>query len=578
MFPRTPPSFKFSRTALVILIASVLLGILLSISTIRNLDREQSLMEDFLKREALTLIHSFEAGARTSKMHCRFGDDPLQTLVKETLRGNNISYIRIVAENGQVVAEAGELPGAVSAPAIIEILKNTPGRLTILQKESAIFEVASEFNPVHRGRGQRRRQKLMQCAEGCCTPVAGKIAPNQRQVIYIGLNNSDFTQAQEDDLKHSLFMGLILFLLGSAGFYFIFLYQEIRVTKTTLADMELYAENVFNSMPVGLITVDQQGHLVSCNQLAEELTKVELLKSQGRSLKQILPEWPESVFSGRQDLRNLQFTGCRKDGRRIPVKISSSRLRSSDGRELGRVLIFQDMSQIKDMEARLERSRRLAALGKMAAGIAHEIRNPLGTLKGFAQYFKDQAGNNPESREYADIMIGEVDRLNHIISALLQFARPREPEIKTISGREILEQAVRLLDADFKKQAIVPEIIADNNSQFAADPDLILQVLINLLKNSLAASGPKDNITLISTQDDNSITLTVKDSGKGMNPEEKEKMFDPFFTTRKTGTGLGLAVSYQIIEQHSGRFEVESRPGRGTIIRIILPRKTKNAL
>jgi len=460
MFPRTPQPFKFSRTALVILIASILLGILLGISTIRNLDREQSLVEEFLKREALTLIHSFEAGARTSRMHCRFGDDPLQTLVKETVRGNNINYIRIVAENGSVVAEAGELPGTVTSTAISGILSSDPDQLTILRRQDDIFEVASEFNPVHAGR--RRRQKIMQCAENCCPPIAGHIAPNQRQVIYIGLNNGDFMQARQDDIKHSLFMGLILFLLGSAGFYFIFLYQEMRVTKTTLADMELYAENIFNSMPTGLITVDRQGHLVSCNHQAEELTKIELAKSQGRSLKQVLPEWPESVTSGQQDLRNLQFTSICKDGSQVPVKISSSRLRSSDGQELGRVLIFQDMSQIKDMEARLERSRRLAALGKMAAGIAHEIRNPLGTLKGFAQFFKDQAENDSESCEYADIMIGEVDRLNHIISALLQFARPREPEFKTVSAREIVEQAVRLLATDFNQQAITSRPPAGN--------------------------------------------------------------------------------------------------------------------
>ena len=573
MIPRTSRSFNFSRTALVILIASVLLGIILGISTIRNLDRERSLIEDFLKREALTLIHSFEAGARTSRMHCRFGDDPLQTLVKETVQGNNISYIRIVAENGQVLAAAGDLPEAVSASAITAILKSDPAQLTILQRESAIFEVASEFNPSQNNRRGRRKQKIMQCAEGCCPTTADSSPPNKRQVIYIGLNNSDFIQAQQEDLKHSLFMGLILFLLGCAGFYFIFLYQEMRVTKTTLADMELYAENIFNSMPTGLITIDRQGCLVSGNRLAENLTRLKLATFQGKNLNHILPKWPDAATSGQNDLRNLQFVSVCKDGDQVPIKISSSQLLSSDGKDLGRVLIFQDMSHIKDMEVRLERSRRLAALGKMAAGIAHEIRNPLGTLKGFAQYFKDQAGNDSESCEYADIMINEVDRLNHIISALLQFARPREPEIKTVTTREICEQAIRLLTADFKKQTIEPKVICADNIEFQADPDLILQVLINLIKNSLAASGPKDHITLTATRDDNNIILTVADSGKGMTPEEIERMFDPFFTTRKTGTGLGLAVSYQIVEQHNGRFEVESRPGEGTSIRIILPRK-----
>ena len=225
------------------------------------------------------------------------------------------------------------------------------------------------------------------------------------------------------------------------------------------------------------------------------------------------------------------------------------------------------------MEARLERSRRLVALGKMAAGIAHEIRNPLGTLKGFAQYFQAQAKDDSESREYAEIMIGEVDRLNYTISALLQFARPREPEIETLSARTVMERAVRLLETDFKKQGIEPEIVDEDKLNFVADPDLILQALLNLLKNSLAATPSGGRITIAAEKHGNNFSLIVEDSGKGMSAEEQERMFDPFFTTRKTGTGLGLAVSHQIIEQHNGRFEVESSPLQGTRVVIILPQK-----
>ena len=322
MLPDPPQAFKFSRTALAILIASVLLGVILGISTVRNLNREQRLMEAFLKREALTLVHSFEAGARTSMMHCSHGDDPLAMLVTETVREGNIAYIRIIEESGKIIAGAGELPAIDPHPAITRILSTKFALLTTLNRQADVFEVASEFKPV---RSPHDPDAIIpQCSYDCCNQNVSSYSPSGRQVIFIGLKTGEFVQARRNDIKHSIFMGLILFLLGSAGLYFIFLYQEVRVTKTTLANMELYTENVFNSMPTGLLTMDRQGRLVAFNHQAEIL-----------------------ITTGQVDLRNLQFDCIRKDGSQVPVKISSSPLRSSDGRELGAVLIFQDMSQIK---------------------------------------------------------------------------------------------------------------------------------------------------------------------------------------------------------------------------------------
>jgi two-component system sensor histidine kinase HydH len=226
------------------------------------------------------------------------------------------------------------------------------------------------------------------------------------------------------------------------------------------------------------------------------------------------------------------------------------------------------------MEEALERSRRLAALGRMAAGIAHEIRNPLGTLRGFAQYFAKLGEKDPHAEEYAELMVGEVDRLNRTISALLQFARPRELEPGEIDLGDLLQRTARLLQDDMSAGSMAFQCDPPAETiLFTADADLLTQVLINLLQNAQVATEPGGEIRLGASELDTDISLWVADTGKGMDPEEQSRMFDPFFTTRKIGTGLGLAIVHQIVEQHSGHIEVESAPNKGTTITVILPKK-----
>jgi two-component system, NtrC family, sensor histidine kinase HydH len=259
------------------------------------------------------------------------------------------------------------------------------------------------------------------------------------------------------------------------------------------------------------------------------------------------------------------------DSGSIPVKISSSNLLDHHGMRIGRVLIIRDISQLMEMELQLERSRRMAALGKMAAGIAHEIRNPLGTLRGFAHYFGSRAGEDKESKSYADLMVSEVDRLNHNISGLLQFARPREPQKKIVLLEELLKKTQTLMEGDCIDSSITISVHAPPGLEVVADPDLLLQVLMNLLKNGINASGEGGSITVHAQERNGDVAIRVTDNGEGMTEEECERMFDPFFTTKKTGTGLGLAVSHQIIEQHRGSFEVTSTKNVGTEITIVLP-------
>jgi two-component system sensor histidine kinase HydH len=267
----------------------------------------------------------------------------------------------------------------------------------------------------------------------------------------------------------------------------------------------------------------------------------------------------------------------RKDGETIPLKVSASHLRDIDGSLRGMVLILRDQREIQAMEEMLERSRRHAALGRMAAGIAHEIRNPLGTLRGFAQYFARANNNDPKAEEYSEIMVNEVDRLNRTVSALLQFSRPREPELTEIDLRELLTKSATFIQSEIESNQIDFHLnLPETEICISADPDLILQALLNLLQNSIVAVSKNDLIELGLQKQDNHIQIWVRDTGKGLTPDKQAQMFDPFFTTRKDGTGLGLAVVQQIVEQHQGRIEVESETGQGTCIKLILPENGRN--
>jgi two-component system sensor histidine kinase HydH len=395
--------------------------------------------------------------------------------------------------------------------------------------------------------------------------------PLTDSIISLGLFTHEFAAARKRDVQHAIFMGAILFLVGTAGLYVLFLYQGMRVAKSTLANMKIYTENVIESIPVGLVTLDSQDRVVSCNRKMEELMGRSIEEILGRMLNDAFPDCQLTVAEICSSILDYSTECVTGDGKTIPVKIGGSVLVNSEGESIGTVLVIRDLSLIRDMEQQLERSRRMAALGTMAAGIAHEIRNPLGTLKGFAHYFGNQPSATEESQNYARLMESEIDRLNRNISGLLQFARPREPNIVKVSLDDLIRKTVALMERDFSERGLNFHYRCNTGVGVNTDPDMLTQVLLNLLKNSIAATPAGGEVSLAASSDATQVRITVSDNGKGMTEKESEKMFDPFFTTRRTGTGLGLAISHQIIEQLGGTFEVVTTPDEGTAVTVVLP-------
>jgi two-component system sensor histidine kinase HydH len=592
---------RLPLTAVAIVVASALLATILAVATFRNVQREQKLMESFLLREGLTLLRGAEAGARAALSRGPAdGQAGLETLLREVSRGQAVAYLRVVGQDGGVLAEEvrqrADVPGDF-APAS-DVVSNGWMRTRLVKTASGkrIFEVARAFNaPVAReqperepscwegwagcswrsqGAGASDRSGAIG-AGGSGNGARGAVDVAARKAVYLGLYTKEFDDARAEDVRRSLIMAGVLLLSGIAGFYFLFLSQNVRVARATIENMTLYNHDVIESMPDGLVTLDSQGRVVSMNRKGEELLGASAAQALGKCLKDVSgPERCdlEPLVRGGGDFRDFPMDCLAADGKSVPVKVSGSRLTSRDGEKLGTVLLLRDIREIRDMEERVERSRRLAALGHLAAGIAHEIRNPLGTLRGFAQYFGGICKADPEGAEYAGLMVGEVDRLNRIVEALLQFARPREREFREISLGEVLGRAQKLLQGDFEAAGVAFSLEPPlRDVRFPADPDLLTQVLLNLLQNAVAATAEGGQVGLGGRLDGDRVRLWVDDTGKGLTAEERQRMFDPFFTTKRTGTGLGLAVVHQIVEQHGDAIEVESKPGEGTRVLMALP-------
>ncbi|HSL60660.1 MAG TPA: ATP-binding protein [Desulfotignum sp.] len=233
------------------------------------------------------------------------------------------------------------------------------------------------------------------------------------------------------------------------------------------------------------------------------------------------------------------------------------------------------------LKKEVETTRHLAAIGKLAGGVAHEIRNPLSSIKGFATYFEKRYAHHPDDGETARIMVQEVERINRSITQLLEFAKPMAVEKKQVEIREMISHSLKLVAHDLEKKSITATTdIRSSRSRFFTDPDRINQILLNLYMNSLAAMDDGGTLTVSVTDvpQEEDLEIRVTDDGCGMDDQILADIFDPYFTTRPDGTGLGLSIVHRLVENLGGEIRVESTPGKGTTFFIRLSGPEKGSL
>jgi two-component system sensor histidine kinase HydH len=351
----------------------------------------------------------------------------------------------------------------------------------------------------------------------------------------------------------------------------LFLAQNYYVTNRTLKTMESYTRNVVESMPNGLISLDKEQRIETVNRNAIRLLKLDADEIKGRPLGEVLSncQIPETFLPG-EDIFQKQVECHLNDGTTVPLSTTSSQLKDEKGEIIGSVIILRDLRDIRSLEKQIQRSERLASLGRMAAGIAHEIRNPLGSIKGFAQYFRNKFSDGSEDRNYAVVMINEVDRLNRVIQDLLNFAKPQEPKLSTVEIKSLIRHGLKLVQPDIQANNIqvIESFSEEPPITIMADTDMITQVFLNLFLNAIEAMDSDGRLEIGLFEKEEQLEILVSDTGSGIPKENLSRIFDPFFTSKKEGTGLGLAIVYRIIENHHGEIEVNSDPGKGTVFKL----------
>jgi two-component system sensor histidine kinase HydH len=384
--------------------------------------------------------------------------------------------------------------------------------------------------------------------------------------------------ARKQDTTNTILLASILLLIGFAGVVSLFLAQAYRSTRTSLTRIKAFSDNVVERMPVGLVALDGNGRIISFNQAAEATLRLSSDQVTGRAASEVLPRQVLDLVAALKDSTRTaigrEFDWTFRDGSLVPLDVTLSSLKGEDGTLWGTIILCRDLTEVQSLKREVETTRRLASLGRLAAGIAHEIRNPLSSIKGFATYFKERYRDNPDDQKTSEIMMQEVDRLNRVITQLLEFARPPAIQKKRASLQSLIQRSLKMIESQTSAKGI--QVLSDLPSNIQGvdlDPDGINQVLLNLYLNAIEAMERGGTLTVSLSKREGSpwVKLTVSDTGTGISKEDLEHVFDPYFTTKQTGTGLGLAIVHKIIEAHRGEVRVESEVGRGTTVFVLLP-------
>ena len=550
--------------------AVVIFAAVFTVITLQNLEKQKEQTTRLLVEKGEALIRSFEAGARTGA-GMRWSAFQLQKLLIETAQQPGIDYIIVADTAGTILvdsdpARVGEIYGTDLNLKRIAGLRGTAWRQVPNTEGADTFEVYGQFAPT---------KEPFAGFEGTAGPekAAGF-------VIFVGLDMGPILTLRKADEQQTVWIAVVLLLIGCAGVASLFLAYRYSVAQASLSKVRAFSDHLVENMPIGLVAVDNAGQIAAFNSAASSLLHLPVPEALGRPAWSILPAaWrglAESIVPGGKVVeRELDCT--LPGGKTVPLAVIASIL-EEEGKAQGLVILFRDLTEIISLKEEVARSQRLAALGNLAAGVAHEIRNPLSSIKGFATYFKERYRDIPEDRQTAEIMVNEVERLNRVISQLLEFARPMSLNNRKTSLSILIHHTLRMIEDQAKARGIALQADEVTDAELFVDPDKITQVFLNLLLNAMAAMENGGILTIRAFPAGNRFTrVVIADTGTGIAKEDLARVFDPYFTTKPAGTGLGLAIVHKIVEAHGGEVSVESDPARGTMVTLTLPLEEVNS-
>jgi two-component system, NtrC family, sensor histidine kinase HydH len=582
--------------------ACTLLALIIGAFAVNNYQREKKLMIEALLQKGITIIRfvitnskaSLRGDIRDIHMAMWRWTDHVQQAIDFTSGQPGVEFLGLLDQDGKILASSNRdaigTSVANSTLVFVESLeesRNADGKFRISKDHadvSATFQVAAVFSPLGMkayspaNNGPRFDMKLMErfikrYPEYQKWKEQLESLSSKKFTVLVELDLSQFNTAVKRQLLQIIFLSFVLLLVGIGGWLSLLTLQGFKGSQSRLRRIRAFTDMLISSLPVGLIATDSLGTIRICNQSAEEIIGVLEGDAIGHPPDKVLPAPLADILrQSHVDCNDVQHNEILlPDGtnRKRSLLLAGLSVIDSENRFAGNMLLIQDLSQVKELEDALRRNEKLAALGKMAAGVAHELRNPLSSIKGLALLLKSRFKEKSNDRETANTLVQEVERLNRSIGELLDFARPHKLQTTKISLIPVLQKAMSLIRMDAEAMGVKMETeFPDNLPLVEADQDKLNQVFLNLFLNSIQAMENGGILKIKISVENGAVICTVTDTGCGIDHIFASRVFDPYFTTKNEGTGLGLAMSAKIMEEHGGTIEFESAAGKGTTVKV----------
>ena len=543
---------KEVSTALVFGLIFILLGAGLFFLTWQNLRQQQEQVREHMALSAQSIGRGIEAnlyrGAMRGMGGRRWADEQdfipaAEDLLKELMQDGDVVFLGLYGPGGEEFYASRDIlpvdfrPG----PEMLEKASREVWNAELVLDGQQVFVQGFPS----RRMGHMRGRMLQENDPG-----------NGYGSLFIALDMSGHLEAYSGYKRtisvQAVFTFTALFIIGLLAWGYVRKKEQGR----QFVRLSSFHSRLLDNMPDGLISVNSRMEITAANPAAQELLD-QNRNIVGSSLSEVLPL--EIDLEQRSGWHELEMGNRSIEVLILPI-----------GEEEDFLVLLRDRTRMRELESSLEHSRRLAAVGRFAAGLAHEIRNPLSSLKGFAQYFQQKFSGEEPASEYARTMVSEADRLNRVINDLMYLARPRSLQRVELNLADLFQEVRTLLEMDLRSGS-VQLILEPGEVEVKADRDLIKQAVLNLVLNSLQASRQGGEISLRATREKDRVRIEVQDRGCGMDAATREKALEPFFSAREKGSGLGLAIVHRIVQDHGGEIEIDSMEGKGTRVALLLP-------
>lgn len=570
-----PPVHR-EKTIFLALLALLVLGVSLSFLTWQNLRQQRVAVEQHTLLAAKAVSAGIESNIGMGMRHLRgmHPDKGLHrglpdALLEDLMASPDVLFVGIISPAGNLILASEQMEDFPRIP--------NEGLVALQNTGQWHFFTSENGRPVLLFARRTRPMLARHFHDGPPAPRPEHLPMETRPYLLLGLDMSEHMAMYQDARRAAIWQ--TGYILGTAAVLWLALLSLLkrREQGRRVTELEYFQSQLLDNMPDGLLTLDCDNVIRSANPAAAALLgqgKVQYKTLTGK-------KWSDIPL---KDTRQDDNTSIQNDsgilwnqyslGNRF-LEILSVPLREKC--ELGSrtLVLVRDRTQIKSLETSLQEAQRLAAIGRLAAAVAHEIRNPLSALRGFAQYFASKLAHREPEQTYARTMVTEADRLNRVITDLLFLAKPRSPEQQWIGLKDLYSDISTLIESDLADHGA--EIIPSFSVKTVwADPDQLKQAVLNMVMNSLDAL-PEENGEILfgstagSQFGEPGTWVFVQDTGRGMDDQQREKALEPFYTTRKDGAGLGLAIVHKIMRDHGGHLEIHSVPGTGTTVRLFFP-------